>query len=904
MAQTSDSLRRQLDLYAGPALATMLKARGAFRKQTLKKEVIAALVAVIGDEGGTRVFFANLRDEQKILLRLLREMGGSGTVHELKVAANALGMGNFDAHLNELMRQAFVLFNTPGNVRHELWRAPDGRYSNWDLDARYGIAGVEAALELADDSIELPRVTHELEMYEGEPYASAEQSPATLLHVVWSVVRWASEREITLTKTEGTLRKADVKVLDAQLKEQVELKSFAFALAFGAGLLAQKREKISATAEAPAFFGQPAHAQIEQLLAAWLQLQGWSEFFRIPEIETDSQIVPRPQTQRWGHDPSGDIPNTQTLPAARAYLVGILKRVGAANLGQWQSLSSLRDLIKTENPEFLIPRETQRNFYANSRTDGYYTGFWPTGENRWRALFERGKDWDKVEGRFVRGVLCEPLLWLGVAAVGRDQNNRVVAFRLTPLGAHLLGLSDELPAAIAEAADEKPLIVQPNFEILAYTQAGNLQILYQLERFATRERAERVAHYKLERDSVYRGLQDGLSATEMREFLETHSRSGVPQNIAYSLDDWQNQWESVTVWPSASIIEAETPEEMDALVAALSAAAIRRLAPTWAVALPQHLQAARNYLTGSRGARALDYGLDVEQAFTVNGELEIAVPADNLDLWLRAKIERFADERAATKTEARYQITRESLARAARLGVKSEDVLSFLATVGTPPLADDVTLTVRGWSGEIAPVSLGSVQVLSADPEVIAQMTSVAQLRKLLWLRAGNGAVLVKSADVPKLKAALKKRGIAFDGEAPTHLKAPRATKAEQTPPPRRPADRGVAVDNGLGARIAPRQVAAHPDEDDLELQSGLSESAIETLLEGAIEQSRCVVIEYQSKARKALRKISPLEVFGDGANIYVGAYDHWRKAGRVFRLDRIRRIAVTGDKFDPEQFE
>ena len=912
MPQTPDALKRQLDLYAGPTLAMMLKARGAYHKQTTKKDVISALVKVIGDEENTRVAFNELRGEQKILLRLLREQGGNSTVQALKVAASSVGIGNCDMHLHELMRLAFVLFNTPGNVRHELWRVADGRYSNWDLDAQYGISGVEIALELADDSIELPNITHELEVYADEVYASAEQSPATLLHVVWSVVRWATEREITLTKTTGTLRKADVKMLDAQLKEQVELKGFSFALALEVGLLQQKREKITATPDAPAFFAQSARVQIEQLLAAWLQLQNWSEFFRIPEIETESQIVPRPQPQQWAYDSSGDVPNTQALPAARAYLIGILKRVGAARSGQWQSLASLRDLIKTENPEFLIPRKSQRNYYGGQQHNGAYTGFWPTGENRYRTFFERGVDWDKVEGRFLRQVLSEPLLALGIVAIARDKAGEVVAFRLSPLGAHLLGLTTELPAEIGETASEKSLIVQPNFEILAYTETGNLQVLYQLERFATRERAERVAHYKLDRDSVYRGLQDGLSATEMREFLENHSRSGVPQNIAYSLDDWQAQWESVTVWPGASIIEADTPDELDAMIATLSDRAVRRLAPTWAVVEPTHIQTARNYLTGSRGARALDYGLDIEGAFEIRDGLEIVVPADNLDLWLRAKLEQFAEVRVEAKDgvkgdvkgDARFEITRASLARAAEMGLGADAILTFLATIGTPPIADDVTLTLKGWSGEIAPVSLGSVQVLAADTEIMAQISSVAELRKLLWLRAGDGAALVKSADVPKLKAALKKRGISFDGEAETHLKKPRARGAEKQQPRRRPATRRVAIESGLGARIKPRQVAAHPDEDDLELQSGLSESAIETLLEGAIEQSRCVVIEYQSKARKALRKISPVEVFGDGGNIYVGSWDHWRKAGRVFRLDRITRIAVTDDKFDPARFE
>ncbi len=903
MAQTTESRRQQLDLYTGPVLAQMLKARGAYKKQTAKGALVNGLLEVIDEAHNVRAAFDKLHPEQKLLLHILRAQGGRCTVNELEVANNARGIGHFDANLGELMRHALVLFDTPGNVRHELWRADDGRYSHWNLDGQYGIKGVEAALELADDSIELPAPTHDLEIYPDEPYSIEEQAPTALLHVVWSIVRWAGEREITLTKTAGTLRKADLKALENQLKEQSELRGFGLALAFGTGLLKQKREKIVAAPDAPDFFSRPPREQIEKLAQAWLDLASWSEFFRIPEIETESQVVPPPDTQRWGYA-SNDIPTTQALPAARAYLIGILKRVGGQTLGQWQSLASLRDLVKTENPDFLIRRENQRNYYGSQRNDGAYLGFWLAGKNRWNSSFQRGTDWDNVEGRFIRQILSEPLYWLGFVGIARDKNGEIVAFRLSPLGAHLLGLTNDIPDFGEHNADEKPLIIQPNFEIIAYSEPQHLQTLYQLERFATRERADRVAHYKLDRDSVYRGLQDGLSATEMREFLEHQSRSGVPQNIAYSLDDWQAQWERITIRPAVSIIETDTESEMDAIIATLSDEVVQRLSPTWAVVEPQQLQSARNYLIGSRGSRAFDYSLAIEQAFSINDELEIAVPADNLDLWLQSKLEQFADELPATKTEARFAITRDSLARAAKMGVKAEDVLSFLATLGTPPLPANVTLTIRGWSGEIAPVSLGSVQVLTADAEVLAQMGSVAEVRKLLWLRAGEGAVLVKSADVPKLKTALKKRGIAFDGEAATHLKAPRALKADKTQPRRRPANRSVAVDNGIGARIKPRQVAAHPDEDDIELQSGLSESEIETLLEGAIEQSVCVVIEYQSKARKAIRKISPMEVFGDGGNIYVGAWDFWRKASRVFRLDRIVRIAVTDDKFDPEQFE
>ena len=584
---------------------------------------------------------------------------------------------------------------------------------------------------------------------------------------------------------------------------------------------------------------------------------------------------------------------------ARAYLVGILKRAGGQTSGQWQALASLLKLVKAENPDFLIP--PRRNRYSfRGRGENEYEGFWPRGQNRWSSGFHRDTDWNQVEGRFLRQMLAEPLSWLGLVAIARDKNGEVAAFRLSPLGAHLLGLSQGAPDLEATTEGEKPLIIQPNFEIIAYTEPQHLRTLYQLERFATRERAERVAHYKLDRDSVYRGLQDGLSAAEMREFLENHSRSGVPQNIAYSLDDWEKQWQRVTVRPASSVVESATAAEMDAFLGTLPADAATRLAPNWAVIEARYLEAARTHLAATKAPRALDYSLEIEQAFETTGDLKIAVPPANLDLWLQSKLEQFAENRG----EGQFEITRESVERATALGLKSDDILGFLAATGTPPVVANVTLTLQGWSGEVKPLALGQVQVLTAESGVIAQMAAVAELRALLWLGAGEGVALVKTADVPKLKAALKKRGIAFDAKPETHLRAPRPLKLDKTPPRKRAANRGVEVSSGVGRKVKTGNVAAHPHESEVDLQSGLTPDAIEKLVRDALDKSRNLVIEYQSKARIALRKISPLQVFDDGGNTYVSAWDYWRKAGRIFRTDRITRIAVLDEEFDPSAFE
>ncbi len=902
MAKTAAQLEQQLDTYSTQALPPMISARKLTLKTTRKPEKIEVLARAIMSRDSTRAAFDKLKPEQKVLLRLLRDLGAYSTIAALKIAAGAVGLARFDEHLDALMTSALVLYAEPTRVRHELWNARPA-YSSWNKNAEFKIEIVETARELADDSIPLPPPAHALQAYAQEPYSIEEQSPASLLHVLWSVTRWASEREITLTKTTNTLRKADLKALDGLLKEQGNLKGFAIALALGTGLLLQQRERITADAESSEFFARAPRAQIERLFQSWLRLENWSEFFHIAEIETDNQIIPRsgPGSYEWDYS-SSDVPTAQSLVGARAYLIGILKRAGGQSLGQWQSLASLQTLVKAENPEFLIPPRRARYSYGR-RGEDEYEGFWPRGQNRWNSGFARGADWNQVEGRFLRQMLAEPGCWLGLVAIARDKNGEVVAFRLSPLGAHLLGLSDQIPDLEAQTQGEKPLIVQPNFEIIAYTDAGHLRALYQLERFATRERAERVAHYKLSRDSVYRGLQDGLSAAEMREFLEQHSRSGVPQNIAYSLDDWEKLWQSITLAPAASVIEAGTETEMDAFLGTLPAGAATRLAPNWATIEARYLEAARDHLA-TKSARAFDYGLAIERAFTTDENLKIAVPRANLDLWLQSKLEQFAEPLPDERSKARFQITPDSMARALKLGLKADDVTEFLAQTGTPPIPANVTLTVQGWGGAVKPVALGAMQVLVAAPAVIAQIAAIEALRPLLWLGAGEGAALIQKDDVPRLRAELKKRGIALDGEAQTHLSAPRAATPQAAPSRLCPPSRAVAVGNGKARNAKTAKVAAHPDEGDVDLQSGLDSEETEKLIEGAIEKSRCVVIEYQSKVRRALRKINPLQLFEDGDNVYLGAWDHWRQASRVFRVDRILGIAVLDEKFDPGKFE
>ncbi len=70
--------------------------------------------------------------------------------------------------------------------------------------------------------------------------------------------------------------------------------------------------------------------------------------------------------------------------------------------------------------------------------------------------------------------------------------------------------------------------------------------------------------------------------------------------------------------------------------------------------------------------------------------------------------------------------------------------------------------------------------------------------------------------------------------------------------------------------------------------------------LRDAIAESRKIVIEYYSVARGEMtrRKVSPYAVVENAGEWYLAGDCHLRHAERMFRLDRIRSVEITDEKF------
>lgn len=163
------------------------------------------------------------------------------------------------------------------------------------------------------------------------------------------------------------------------------------------------------------------------------------------------------------------------------------------------------------------------------------------------------------------------LLDLGLA------DGRVVAMRLTPLGAKALGVD----FAESDAGQVAPLVVNPDFEVIFFPDGGNYDLVTEIDRFAERVSSDSVYTFKLTEESVERAVAEGLEGSAILKTLSEQSRVDVPQNVIYSISQWAAKVKYVTL-ESVSIVRGRNKEVIDRIQQskALKRLVLERLSPT------------------------------------------------------------------------------------------------------------------------------------------------------------------------------------------------------------------------------------------------------------------------------------------------------------------------------------
>jgi hypothetical protein len=136
------------------------------------------------------------------------------------------------------------------------------------------------------------------------------------------------------------------------------------------------------------------------------------------------------------------------------------------------------------------------------------------------------------------------------------------SYRLAKTSAWAL-LARKPPAAALRAprtapAPEPGIAVLPTLEILA-PPAGGAELLSEIARFSRLERADAAFVFRLDKSSVAAGVNSGLTADAIREFLERHSRNPLPGTVRTLLADAAGGAARVTWETEGSLLHAEDP---------------------------------------------------------------------------------------------------------------------------------------------------------------------------------------------------------------------------------------------------------------------------------------------------------------------------------------------------------
>jgi hypothetical protein len=332
--------------------------------------------------------------------------------------------------------------------------------------------------------------------------------------------------------------------------------------------------------------------------------------------------------------------------------------------------------------------------------------------------------------------------------------------RLSPMGRWLLGLGE--PPNL-ETVHTQTLLVQPNLQIIAYRQGLTSSLIARLTQFAVWESLGAACTLQLQPETVYRALEAGQSFDSIRLTLEQHGTRALPPAVLDSLRTWANKRDRITVYPSATLLEFGSTDDLnEALARGLPAT---RLSDRLAVVASEEAIEFRHFrLTGTR-----DYALPPEKCVSVEEDgVTLSVDLARSDLLLETELPRFAELVGGSSTDRRdtgptgrrqYRLTPASLNAARSAGMTLPLLETWFHQRAGYPLPPAARLLMT--AGEMQTPRLQRHLVLHiADEELADGLVQWPQTSELIQERLGPTALAVAEENIAILRERLTAAGI------------------------------------------------------------------------------------------------------------------------------------------------
>lgn len=503
--------------------------------------------------------------------------------------------------------------------------------------------------------------------------------------------------------------------------------ALAFAAAMSASGLLTLQGKTVRLAEAPEAFAARSYAeQISPLVRGFLHSAGWNEL---------------------GDSARSDSYATRRLEGRMALLLAL-----AALPTDTDGFFALDDL---DQALFERVGETFSLGYLPSRPLVYRDT--PKDEQRrqeqeWQNKLRR--NWRDNERAWFRASLTSWIFALGLVELGYE-GETVVSVRLTDLGQLILHPGQAVKARGSDNPPQHAWVVQPTFDIVVYLDQSTPQQLAFLERHAERVQiGQHTAQYRLTREAVYQGLEQGTSLSDILAELRAGAAMDLPQNVAAELGSWAALRERITVHRQSRLVEFPTPAARDAaLQGNLEGVAVgeRMVLLSPAAALPSNIK------------RTIDYARPLPQCLKVSedGAIELRIAQDTApDLLIVAQLDKWATR----QSDWHWQLTADSIAAALHAKADARELFDLLDKRSVEPVPPLLIEVLRSWTGTPMSVGLANVTVLQcARPELLAAMEKSKTLRPAIRGRLGPDVLLVDSQAVEALRKYLTWAGITIN---------------------------------------------------------------------------------------------------------------------------------------------
>jgi hypothetical protein len=286
---------------------------------------------------------------------------------------------------------------------------------------------------------------------------------------------------------------------------------------------------------------------------AFAYLNSWTELDRLSDLHH-----PAPHLRHTGNVGYGLTYNTMlnSMALARGYLLLMLRRVPP---DRWIDLEA---------------------FVARARAFQLNPNVWPLQHGVYLDLNGRqpnmanAQDWQAAYGAFVEAVLTGPLLWQGAIEVA-VRLDRVMAFRLTALGARLFGQAlDYVPPESEAQRDQAATRFLPDGDLALPVEATSTDLLSLLSRICTLRSDPAGARliYRLSPAGVSRVFEAGWDDAKLIGTLQKLIDQPLPRVWHESIAQWWSNFGTLHLYADVAVIELADDFALAELLAGTSLA--------------------------------------------------------------------------------------------------------------------------------------------------------------------------------------------------------------------------------------------------------------------------------------------------------------------------------------------